>query len=673
MKKWTVRRPNEEFSKTIMRETEAGQLCADVLASRGFENGRQAAEKLSADSLSDPFQLKDMREAAAVISKAVDGFERICIYGDYDCDGVTSTVMLFSYLELMGADVTYYIPERSEGYGLNKDAVRKLADMGVKLIITVDNGISAIEEAELIYQLGMRLVVTDHHQVGEQLPKAEAIVDPHRNDCPSIFKNLCGAGVVLKLMAALEDGSYDTVFDEYGELAALATVADIVELSSENRYIVRRGMKLMENSERLGMTALIKQSGVKFPLDSTAVAFGLAPRINASGRFGSPSLAAKLLLTEDEDEAEVLAQELDKLNNERKKTENDIVDAIGEYINSDPTVLSKRVLVLSGENWHHGVIGIVASRIEERFDKPTFIITIEGDEARGSARSFGDFSVYKALDYCSDLLTKYGGHLGAGGFSLKAADIPAFDAKIQEFAQKHFDTMPLAELVADKAILPSEITIENIESLNILQPFGEGSRQPVFAMIGAQVMDITPLSNGLHTKLKVKYGNVWLNVLLFRRSPDELFLKKGDSADIMVTIDTQMYMGKKNISIIAKDIRKHGFEQKKYFAALDAYEKYVRGEQLPSAYYARICPERQELVYIYKLASMAKFSRETLYMTVSDKINYCKLCLCLDIFEELGLIKTDYFTREVTVVKGAPKAELDNSEILQKLKSFIGS
>ena len=673
MKKWTVRKPDEEHSKAIIRETEANKLCADVLAARGFENGRQAAEKLSADCLGDPFQLMDMTEAAEVINEAVESFERICIYGDYDCDGVTSTVMLFSYLEYMGADVTYYIPERSEGYGLNKDAVRKLADMGVKLIITVDNGISAIEEAELIYELGMKLVVTDHHQVGEQLPKAEAVVDPHRPDCPSVFKNLCGAGVVMKLMAALEDGSYDNVFDEYGELAALATVADIVELSSENRYIVRRGMKLMENSERQGITALIKQSGVKIPLDSTAVAFGLAPRINASGRFGSPSLAAKLLLTEDPDEAEVLALELDKLNNERKKTENDIVDAIGEYINSDSTVLSKRVLVLSGENWHHGVIGIVASRIEERFDKPTFIITIEGDEARGSARSFGDFSVYKALDYCSDLLTKYGGHLGAGGFSLKAADIPAFDAKIQEFAQKHFDTMPLAELVADKAILPSEITIENIESLNILQPFGEGSRQPVFAMIGAQVMDITPLSNGLHTKLKVKYGNVWLNVLLFRRSPDELFLKKGDSADIMVTIDTQMYMGKKNISIIAKDIRKHGFEQKKYFAALDAYEKYVRGEQLPSAYYARICPERQELVYIYKLASMAKFSRETLYMTVSDKINYCKLCLCLDIFEELGLIKTDHFTREVTVVKGAPKAELDNSEILQKLKSFIGS
>ena len=673
MKKWTVRRPNDEFSKTIMRETEVNKFCADVLSARGFENGRQAAEKLASDGLEDPFQLKDMKEAAAVINEAVDSFERICIYGDYDCDGVTSTVMLFSYLECMGADVTYYIPERSEGYGLNKDAVRKLADMGVKLIITVDNGISAVQEAELIYELGMRLVVTDHHQVGEQLPQAEAVVDPHRPDCPSVFKNLCGAGVVLKLMAALEDGSYDTVFDEYGELAALATVADIVELSSENRYIVRRGMKLMENSERQGMTALIKQSGVKLPLDSNAVAFGLAPRINASGRFGSPSLAAKLLLTEEPEEAEVLAQELDKLNNERKKTENDIVDAIGEYINSDPSVLSKRVLVLSGENWHHGVIGIVASRIEERFDKPTFIITVEGDEARGSARSFGDFSVFKALDYCSDLLTKYGGHLGAGGFSLKAADIPAFDQKIQEFAAKHYDTMPLAELAADKAILPSEITVENIEGLNILQPFGEGSRQPVFVMIGAQVTEIMPLSNGLHTKLKVKYGNVWLNVLLFRRSPDELFLKNGDSADIMVTIETQMYMGKKNISVIAKDIRRHGFEQKKFFAANDAYEKFKRGEALPTAYYARICPQRQELVYIYKLAMASKFSRETMYMTVSDKINYCKLCLCLDIFEELGLLKTDFFSGEITVISGAPKAELDNSKILQKLKSFIGS
>ncbi|MGN0614075.1 MAG: single-stranded-DNA-specific exonuclease RecJ [Porcipelethomonas sp.] len=672
MKRWIVRKPDREISRKIAAEADVSQLCADVLSARGFESAADAAKQLMTDKLSDPFLLKDMREAAEVINSAIENFDRICIYGDYDCDGITSTVMLFSYLECMGADVTYRIPERSEGYGLNPDAVRELAEGGVKLIVTVDNGISALAEAELIYELGMKLVVTDHHQPGEQLPRAEAVVNPHRKDCPSYFKKLCGAGVVLKLIAALEGGDYETVFNEYGELAAIGTVADIVELSGENRYIVSRGLQLIGNSERCGVNALVKISGVKPPVTSTSLAFGIAPRINASGRFGSPSLAARLLLTDDETEAEMLGSELDRLNENRKKTENEIIDRICERINSEPEMTCRRVMILSGEGWHHGVIGIVASRIMERFDKPCFIITTDGDEARGSARAFGNFSVYKALDYCSDLLVKFGGHMGAGGFSLKAADIPEFDRRLQEFAKINFDIMPVPDLIADKVISPGEMTVENISDLKILEPFGEGNSQPVFAVLGAEITDVIPLSKGIHTKLKIRYGNVLLDALLFRCSPDEVFLQRGDKADFMVTAETQTYNGRESISIIIKDYRRSGMEQRKYFAARDAYEKFRRSEQLPKAYYKKICPDRKELIPVYKTIAGGKYNTETLYMSMaSENMNFCKLSLCVDIFKELGLVNINYFSHEINVVKNAPKADLESSRILNSIREKI--
>lgn len=672
MKKWIVRKPNKEYSAVLMRETNISSLCADVLSARGFESSADAARKFFIDELFDPFLLKDMREAADIINEAIENGDRICIYGDYDCDGITSTVILYSYLECMGADVIYRLPERNEGYGLNADVVKEISENGVKLIVTVDNGISAIEEAKLIYSLGMKLVVTDHHQPGEILPQAEAVVDSHRKDCPSVFKNLCGAGVVLKLIAAMEGGDYSIALNEYCELAAIGTVADIVELSGENRFIVSRGLELLENSERPGINALLKISRVKTPLTSSSIAFGIAPRINASGRFGSPALAARLLLTEDENEAEMLALQLDELNESRKKTENDIIESISAYINENPRVINERVMILSGKDWHHGVIGIVAARMVEKFDKPCFVITIEGGQARGSARAFGNFSVYKALDYCKSVLTRYGGHMGAGGFSLNTCDVAEFEGLLLEYAKENFESMPVPEIVAEKIILPQEITIENVEDLKILQPFGEGNSQPVFAAIGAEILQILPLSNGIHTKLKLKYGEKIISALLFRHSPDELMLKQGDKADFMFTLETQVYNGNKNISIIIKDFRRSGIKQNGFFAAKDTYEKVKRQEALPEAYYKKICPDRQELVAVYKKLVLAKYSMETLYMSLmSESMNYCKLRLCADIFEELGLAEINCFSQEISAVKNPPKKNLDDSLILQNLKNNI--
>lgn len=668
MKKWIIKKPDPAVSKKLAAECSITPLCADVLSARGISSSADAIEQFNADGLSDPFLLKDMREAAELINNAVENFTPICIYGDYDCDGITSTAMLFSYLECMGANVMYMIPERNDGYGLNENAVRKMHEQGTQLIITVDNGISAHNEAELIYSLGMKLIITDHHQPGETLPRAEAVVNPHRKDCVSPFKYLCGAGVVLKLIAAAEGGSYDTALNEYGELAALATVADVVSLTGENRFIVKYGLKLMENSERAGINALISKSGIKFPISSVSAAFALAPRINASGRFGSPLTAARLLLTDDEEEALLLADELERLNTLRKEEEKKIIEDIDRAVSESPSITVERVLVLSGQNWHHGIIGIVASRMLERFDKPCFIITIEGETARGSARSFGAFSVFKVLDYCSDLLIKYGGHPGAGGFSIETAKIPEFAERLQKFAQESFEYMPIPDITADKLISPSEITVENVKGLKVLEPFGEGSRQPVFALGGAEVKDIISLSKGIHTKLRISCSGKLLDALIFRISPEELFINKGDKIDIMFTMETQIYAGRESISIIIKDLRKCGLEQNKYFAAKDAYEKYRRNESLPPAYYERICPEREELVPVYKKIASGNYSTDTLYMSFMSKLNYCKMMMCVDIFNELGLVSRNPFSQEIRAVKGAPKADLEKSVILKDLR-----
>ena len=670
MKKWVVRQPKKEFSDTLMKEIGVSRLCADVLSSRGFENENDAAKKFFYQELCDPFELKDMERAAEIINEALENGDRICIYGDYDCDGITSTVMLYSYLECMGADVVYRLPERSEGYGLNKEVVREIAGYGTQLIITVDNGISAYEEAELVYELGMKLIITDHHQPGEELPKAEAIVNPHRKDSSASFKNLCGAGVVLKLIAALEDGDYETALNEYGDLAAIGTVADIVELGGENRYIVTYGLNLLENSQRYGIQALIEKCKIKFPVSSTSLAFTIAPRINASGRFGSPKTAARLLLTDDKNEADMLCEELEKLNDKRKQTENEITASIGEYINENPDITCERVMVLSGEGWHHGVIGIVASRMTEKFDKPCFIITIEGDMARGSARAFGSFSVFKALEFCRGVLTRYGGHSGAGGFSLKTSDIPEFKKLMREYSKIYFDTMPVPEITADKIITADEIDVNEILGLNVLEPFGQGNPQPIFYLPQSKVIKIIPLSDGLHTKLQVQSGKFFLYVLFFRHTPEEMALKPGDMIDLMINLGTQIFNGYEIYNIIGKDFRISGMSQSKFFSAQNAYEKFKRDEELPPAYYERICPDRKELITVYTKIKSMKFSPETLYMSLmSDNMNYCKLCICVDIFAELGLVKFDRFTREISVIADAPKVNLDDSEIFRKIRT----
>lgn len=671
MKKWFIHQPSEKAADAIRSASDLSLLCAQILASRGMETVQDAAAFLQCDGLSDPFLTADMQQAADILNAALDQGEKICIYGDYDCDGVMATVILYSYLSEMGADVIYRIPEREEGYGLNAAAIAQMHADGVSLIVTVDNGITAIEEAALIADLGMHLVITDHHQPLDTLPQADAIVDAHRPDDTSPFHLLCGAGVALKLVAAMDGGDDTMALEQFGELAAIATVADVVCLSGENRYLVQLGLRLLANTERPGLLALLETVGLLGkPFTATSIAFGIAPRINAAGRFGSPSTAVELLLCEDPEEAGHLAQELERRNTARKAEEQRILEQIAAQVAEAPELLTRRVLVFAGENWHHGVIGIAASRLEEQFGKPIILITIEGDTARGSMRSFGAFSAFQCLNACREYLSRYGGHPGAGGFSLPAKQVDAFQSAVEAYAASEFPEMPDLAIEADLLLLPQQITMENMMSLSALAPFGEGNPVPVFALCHAVLREVVPLAKGAHTKLRITYGPMALELLLFRVRPEAFPMKPGTICDFLVNAEISTFQGKPQLSLIIKDYRRSGLKQAKYFAAKQTYEKFCRRESLSAAYCRAITPSRQELIQIYQRIPESALSLDTLFGGLQNlpEMNYCKMRIAVDIFSELHLVQQNRWTEQVTRVSVQGKADLQASKLLQGLQ-----
>lgn len=673
MKKWTVGMPDRKVVSKLILGCGVTSLTAAALVQKGYTSPEAVMESLNTDELSSPFLIRDMQEAADTINAAIDGGEHICVYGDYDCDGIMSTVILYSYLLEAGADVSYYIPERSEGYGLNRDAIKRIADEGSDLIITVDNGISAISEAEYIYELGMRLVITDHHQQGEELPRAEAVVDPHRHDCFSPFKYLCGAGIALKLIAALDGGDYTMALEQFGDLAAIATVADIVSLTGENRYLVSYGLGLINDTDRPALIALKEVSGYADKrVDSQAVGFGLAPRINASGRFGSPKTAAELFLAEDYETALPIAKELDRLNERRKSAENDIVSGIFSMIDSDPSLIRGRVIFVCGKDWHHGVIGIVASRIMEQFGKPCFIASETDGEIRGSARSFGEFSVFGALTAASEALEKFGGHPGAGGFTIKPGKAEEFRQLLEKYAAENHRTMPVMTVTADSTVIPQELTTDNVQGLDVLEPFGAENEKPLFYIENAVIADIQPLSGGLHTKLKLRLGGGNADALLFRTSPQSLTVGKDDRCDLIVTLGVNEFRGVTSVSMIVRDIRPSGFEQNRYFAAQSAFEAFMRGEALPEKYYPSMLPERNDVVKIYKGIPDGGIALDTLYLRLRDPaINYCKFCMAAEALRQLGLIKLSSADSTVERIPVKTKADLSSAPVLVSLRGRI--
>lgn len=701
IKRWVVRAGATNRTKAvasqIAKRFSLHELAATLLANRGYDL-ETAAEFLGYsddedyqlfEGLEDPFALCDMDLAVNRINKAVNDGESIAVYGDYDCDGVTSTVLLYSYLRSIGANVTYYIPSRfGEGYGMNRSAIKKLSEQGVRLIITVDNGINAIAESVYIKELGMELIVTDHHkptpsqddnaleQAADRLPTAVAVINPHRVDCKSRYKPLAGVGVVFKLVAALEGGMYETTLEQFADIAAVGTIADIVPLTGENRIIVTYGLKLLNNSSSLGVKALTEVAGVKGSLDSRSVAYMVAPRINASGRMGSASLSVKLLLAEDPDKALGYATKINELNILRQETERRVLDDIDGMIAKNPRIIHSRSVCFFGEGWHHGVIGIVAARVVQRYGKPTFLMCEDEGIVVGSARGLNldtdsdNVSIYELLSSCSDILLRYGGHTAAGGFSLRKEDVPAFISRIEEFLSLHYDIMPYPTIYADLELSSRMLQLEQFEQLSLLEPFGQKNDPPVFVIRGARILGITPLSQDKHQRLMLQVGQERMTALFFGVSFDRLIYSEGDSVDVICTVDISEYNGNRSLCAKVIDLRACGVAEsdKKITTARLYYEKLKRRERLPEAVLQRCIPTKQECRAVFRyLTSVTAANKnpdmDELYLPLfKSGVNYCKYRIILDIFTELKILSLNNngygFTIDQTV-----KTDLERSKI----------
>lgn len=643
-----------------------------MLISRGITDVGEIISFLSEDGeFSDPFEIKDMDKAVGAVNSAVENGEKITVYGDYDADGVTATALLFTYLQLMGADVDYYIPSRvDEGYGLNNEAVDTLKERGTKLIITVDNGISAVEETQYIKSLGMNIVITDHHQPGEVLPDADAVVDPHRTDDNCSCTDLAGVGVAFKLISALEDGDSDSVFEDFGDLAVIGTVADIVPLRGENRLLVSRGLNVINNSLRPGIVALRRKSGFSDKeLTASSVAFSLSPRINASGRVSSAENALKLLITEDAEEAERLADILDGCNAQRKGIESDIVDSAAAKIQNDPSYFSDRVLVVSGEGWHAGVIGIVASRLVDKFGKPAIVIA-EGEQdgiAKGSCRSVEGFSLFDALTNVKDLLVKFGGHKLAAGFSVENSKIAEFRKAINEYANTLDEFNPILKL--DCKLNPAGINNALLNSLSLLEPFGAENPQPIFCINNLTVSSVKGVGDGRHVRLVLERGRIKLGAVWFGVSEEEFPFFSGENIDIAANIDKNEFRGEIRPSVMIRAAKLSGIDDDELFKGFSVYKKVKYSPVIPDKIKEIACPDRKTAADVFRFVKKgtARVGGEeeiTVRLGLAP-FDVCKVHIALDALMETGVIKTEngyYRTADV-----ADKVELSSAEILKKL------
>ena len=604
LRKWEVRPLDKERAAAFAQTYGVPFFLAMLMNIRGLDDAAHLREFLGeGEPLSDPFLLKDMDKAAARITRAVDNMEKIAVYGDYDADGVTSTAMLYSYLETRGADVIFYIPQREgEGYGMNIGAVEYLKEQGVSLIVTVDNGISSVQEVARANELGIDVVVTDHHRPQEILPDAVAVVDAYRPDDTSPYKHFSGVGIAFKLLMALEDGAGDVedLLEAYSDLAAIGTIGDIVPLTGENRTLIRAGLERLSQSDRPGVQALLENAGVAGKaLTSTNVAFTLVPRINATGRMGAPERAVRLLISGYEEEAEVLSEEICADNEERRRVEAEIAEAAFADIEAKG-YMKDRVVVVDGENWHHGVIGIVASRVTERCGKPCMIISRGETEAKGSGRSIEGFSLFEAICACGDLLIKFGGHPMAAGITLKPENIEAFRKRINQYAAEHFPQMPTQTVTLDCKLNPAALSVSMAQSLTQLEPFGNGNPQPVFGLFNMELSNVTPVGGGGHLRLTLEKNGAVITAMRFNTKPEELPYHIGDKIDLAVQLEAREFRGQPSLTVIVRDMKFAAFNTEKNIASLASFEKWQRGEVLSAEDKNRLYPDRACLAAIYR-------------------------------------------------------------------------
>ncbi len=702
--------------KSISKETGLSELCSILIYNRGFESAAEAKKFLNNEEviLHDPFMLRDILPAIERIKRAIDEHEIIAIYGDYDVDGVTSVSMLYLYLtSLGGGEIGYYIPSRDgEGYGLSKSAIDKLAEKGVSLIITVDTGITAYEEADYAKSLGIEMVITDHHECRPELPECCAVVNPHRHDCEYPFTELAGVGVVFKLICAYEmmrcreSGEPEIngvrrVCNEYADLAAIGTIADVMPIVDENRLIVTMGLKMIESTKRLGLSALIDAanapapSAVQIPkkrkITSSFIGYGIAPRINAAGRISTATKAVELLLADTEEQARAYAQELCDINRQRQIEENRIADQAYQKIehNFDPE--NDRVIVIEDDNWQHGIIGIVASRITERYGLPSLLISFDGatrgypgpdDLGKGSGRSVKGMNLVNALTHCEDQLFKYGGHELAAGFSIERDKIPAFTKRINEYAKEVLNEENLVVcLEADYELSLRDITMKFAQEIYRLEPFGVANPVPQFILRNVEVKRITSIGNGKHTKLIVSDDEISLTAIYFGMGEAKFDVLEGELVDLLFTIDINEFMNVKSVQLLVQDCK-----LSKSMAAQGDNEMRRYDEIRAGGAFGvddNIIPDRDDFAAVYnilrKVAGRGKTIltvRRILALLRQNKclrnIGYIKLKFIIVILYELKICGVEQLDRDIyefDMYFNTSKTSIEKSSILKKLKS----
>lgn len=646
-------------------------LLAAVLALRGFSAPEDANAFLRGgdELLLDPMLMRGMDKAVPRIKRAIESGEKIAVYGDYDVDGITSTCLLTDWLKQKGAECISYIPDRiNEGYGLNCDAIKKLGDEGVKLIITVDCGITAFEETEYARGLGIDIIITDHHECRDLvLPNAAAVIDPKQDGCEYPNKDLAGVGVALKLACAV-DGDSKKVLKRYADIAAVGTIADVVPLKGENRYIVRTGLRSLKDNARPGLEALIREAGVEErKMNASTIGFSIAPRLNAAGRLGRVPVALSLLMTHDKSHASALASELCELNRRRQMLETDIWEEASEMMNAHSTDVP---IVLSSDKWHQGVIGIAASKLAEQYSLPTIMICMDGEKGKGSCRSFGNFNLFDALSACAEHLEGFGGHALAAGLNIKREKLRDFKNAFAEYYRNNRpEELPMLNcdlLIAD----PKMLDMEGVESLDMLEPFGSGNPKTTMCICGAVVEKIIPIGGGKHLRINVRYGGESFECVFFGHTEADLRMKEGDIADIAFTPQINEFRLRRTVQLQICEMRRHDPR-----AMCDRILS-GGGDSSADMLYA-YCPDRTAFAQAWRrikaLGGVIADDIDGVMRQCPQGLEPEKFCICICVFCELGLMrKTGERAYGAEIVSDCAKVNLEDSRIIGKIRNSNG-
>lgn len=716
-KNWLIKSTDTQEFNSAVSDIASGlginPVVAKLLYNRGYTDvaSAKAFVYMESEMLMNPFKMKDMDRGIEGITAAIARGERITVYGDYDVDGVTSVCTLYLYLKSLGAKVDYYIPNRAgEGYGVSTPAIDSIKENGSTLVITVDTGTTAVEEVEYAKSIGVNFIITDHHECRSDLPEALAVINPHRPDCEYPFKELAGVGVVFKLICAYEErvlgksriDAAKRIFSLYADLVAIGTIADVMPIKEENRIIVRYGLAMIEKTERIGLAALIEAASAKNDAQRSAqrkkkvkitsgyIGYTIAPRINAAGRIKEASLAVELFLSNDRTRAREIAEELCQTNKERQAEENKIMQEayqkIEQYdIENDP------VIVLDADNWHHGVIGIVASRITEKYTRPAILVSFEGNESetpspddvgKGSGRSIKGMNLVDALCYCSDHLVKFGGHELAAGLSVTRGELDNFRRLINEYARKNLSEADMVQTVeADCELDFSDVNLGLAKGIQLLEPYGVSNPIPGFVLRGVTVNDITGISEGKHTRLSLGNGRYTLSAMYFSNSPDSLGIYVGDKVDVLFNLDVNEWGGRESAQVIVRDIKPSVTEKERHRSETARFEEIKNGAAFTAE--ENILPDRDDFAAVYRLIqNLVRMDIDVLKhrdiisrlrsTDPSVHIGYVKLKIIMMVFKELNILSVEDIAPDTYKFKlyySTTRKKLDKSTLLRRLRS----